>query len=252
MVSVPPPEAPVVSGTLPLTSAAAATRKSPRHAQNEDRFRILDGSHPYIAAARRGALFIICDGVSTVPRGREAAELSVSRIDSFFQRRPHIDSLRELVTEIDWELRAGARGSAACTLSLLWLADGRANVVHIGDSQVYRVRHGETLRITQAHRGGRGLGAYMGMGPEVAKVMQVWSDDLFAGDLFLLVTDGVTEVVPADELRDTWWALGASPALAAQAIISEVDRRKGTDDATALVVDVLDVETGPAGGAEPD
>lgn len=240
-LSLPPTDL-LDAGTLPLTSAAAATRKSPRHARNEDRYRILDGGHPYVAAARRGALFVICDGVSTVPRGREAAELTVSRIDSFFQRRPHVDSLRELVIEIDWELRAGGKGSAACTLSLLWLANGRATVVHIGDSQVYRVRHGEAMRITQAHRGGRGLGAYMGMGPEIGKVMQVWSDELFAGDLFLMVTDGVIEVVPVEELRETWWALGSSPALAAQAIINEVDNRHGTDDATALVVDVLDVE----------
>ena len=214
-------------GTLPLTSAAAATRRSPRHKRNEDQYRILDCEHPYVAATRRGSLFLVCDGVSTVPRGREAAELTVSRMDSFFQRRPHVDSLRELVIEIDW---------------MLWLAEGRANVVHVGDSQVYRVRHGETLRITKEHRGGRALGAYMGMGPEVGKVLQVWDDELFAGDLYLLVTDGVTEVVPVEELRDTWWAIGASPQHAAQAIINEVDRRKGTDDATALVVDVLDPE----------
>lgn len=229
-------------GTLPLTSAAAATRRSPRHRRNEDRFRILDCEHPYIVATRRGSLFVICDGVSTVPRGREAAELTVSRMDTFFQREPHVDSLRELVIEIDWELRAGGKGLSACTLSMLWLANGKANVVHVGDSEVYRVRHGETLRITQEHRGGRALGAYMGMGPEIGKVLQVWQDDLFAGDLFLLVTDGVTEVVPVEELRETWWAIGASPQRAAQAIINEVEQRRGTDDATALVVDVLDVE----------
>jgi len=234
-------------GTLALTTAAAATRRSPLHRENEDQYRILDGEHPYVAAARRGSLFVICDGVSTVPRGKEAAELTVSRMDSFFQRRPHVDSLRELVVEIDWELRAGGKGTAACTLSLLWLADGRATVVHVGDSQVYRVRHGETTRITRQHVGGRALGAYMGMGPEVGQVLQIWQDELFAGDLFLMVTDGVTEVLPADELNDTWWAIGASPQRVAQAIINEVDRRKGKDDATALVVDVLDVETGSLG-----
>lgn len=87
----------------------------------------------------------------------------------------------------------------------------------------------------------------MGMGPEVGQVLQIWQDELFAGDLFLMVTDGVTEVLPADELNDTWWAIGASPQRVAQAIINEVDRRKGKDDATALVVDVLDVETGSLG-----
>jgi serine/threonine protein phosphatase PrpC len=119
---------------------------------------------------------------------------------------------------------------------------GYANVVHVGDSQVYRVRHGEAVRITQDHRGGRALGAYVGMGPRVADVLQVWSEPLFVGDLYLLVTDGVTEVLGVDELLDTWWAFGGSPRRAAQAIIGEVERRSGKDDATALVVDVLAIE----------
>jgi protein phosphatase len=131
---------------------------------------------------------------------------------------------------------------AACTLSLLWLAYGHAHVVHVGDSQVYRVRHGDVVRITQNHRGGRALGAYVGMGPRVADVLQVWSEPLFVGDLYLMVTDGVTEVLGVDDLLDTWWAFGGSPRRAANAIIGEVERRAGTDDATALVVDVLAIE----------
>jgi protein phosphatase len=125
------------------------------------------------------------------------------------------------------------------------LAYGQATLVHVGDSQVYRVRHGECTRITRSHKGGRSLGAYLGMGPEIAQVLQVWCEPLFVGDLFLLVTDGVTEVLPADELADSWWATGGSPQRAANAIIAEVNRRGGQDDATALVVDVLAVESDP-------
>ncbi len=229
--------------TLPYSAGAAATRMGVRHSENEDRHRILDISHPGIAALRRGSLYAVCDGVSTVPRGRFAADLTCSRIDGFFDRfqAPRVESLTQLVSEIDWELRAGV-GIAACTLSLLWLAYGKATVLHVGDSQVYRVRHGAAERITREHRGGRALGAYVGMGPAVADVLQVWQEPLFVGDLFLLVTDGVTEVVAVDELLDTWWAFGGSPQRAAGAIIGEVERRGGKDDATALVVDVLAIE----------
>jgi mono/diheme cytochrome c family protein len=57
------------------------------------------------------------------------------------------------------------------------------------------------------------------------------------------VSDGVTEVVSSDELLDAWWTFGGSPARAARAIIDAVGRRNGRDDATALVVDVLALET---------
>ena len=230
--------------TLPFTSGAAATRAGGRHPQSDDRYRILDISHPAVAAQRRGSLYAVCDGVSTVPRGRYAADLTCARIDGFFDRyqAPRVESLAQLVSEIDWELRAAGTGQAACTLSLLWLAYGIAHVVHVGDSQVFRVRHGEAVQITENHRGGRALGAYVGMGPRVADVLQVWQDPLFVGDLFLLVTDGVTEVVAAEELLNTWWAFGGSPQRAANAIINEVDRRAGKDDATSVVVDVLAIE----------
>ncbi|MFZ5480687.1 MAG: PP2C family protein-serine/threonine phosphatase [Myxococcota bacterium] len=233
--------------TLPYTASAAASRAGPRHPQNDDRWRILDVSHPGVAAQRRGSLFAVCDGVSTVPRGRYAAELTCARIDGFFDRyqAPRVEALAQLVSEIDWELRAAGTGQAACTLSMLWLAYGTAHVVHVGDSQVYRVRHGVATRITENHRGGRALGAYVGMGPRVADVLQVWQEELFVGDLFLLVTDGVTEVLAPDALLDAWWAFGGSPQRAANAIIAEVESRNGKDDATALVVDVLAIEADP-------
>ena len=231
--------------TLPMTAAAAATRAGPRHKANEDQYRILDGSHPGVAAQARGCLYAVCDGVSSVPRGREAAHLTCSRIDSFFDRyrSPKVESLISIVSEVDWELRAEGRGIAACTLSMLWLAHGLATVVHVGDSQVYRVRHGEAVRITRNHRGGRALGAYVGMGPNVADVLQIWQEPVFVGDLFLLVTDGVTEVLDPDDLLNTWWAMGGSPTKAANAIIQEVQACEGEDDATALVVDVLAAES---------
>lgn len=231
--------------TLPYTTGAASTRAGSRHAVSDDRYRILDISHPAVAAQRRGSLYAVCDGVSTVPRGSWAADITCARIDGFFDRyqAPRVEALAQLVSEIDWELRAAGPGQAACTLSLLWLAYGRAHVVHVGDSQVYRVRHGEAVRITETHRGGRALGAYVGMGPRVADVLQIWEEPLFVGDLFLLVTDGVTEVVAVDDLLNAWWAFGGSPQRAVTAIINEVNRREGQDDATALVVDVLAIET---------
>jgi serine/threonine protein phosphatase PrpC len=235
--------------TLPLTAAHASTRTGPRHVNNEDQFRILDGGHPLVATLRRGALYAVCDGVSSTPRGREAAELGAARIEDFFnpQTPPRLETLVQLVSEVDWELREGRKGEAACTFSALWLAHGRAHVVHVGDSQVFRVRHGQCERLTQVQKGRSALNAFLGMGPKVADVLQVWEEPLYVGDLFLLLTDGVTEVMQPDELLDAWWAVGGATSRAAHAIVSEVDRRGSTDDATVLVVDVLAVEqTTPA------
>lgn len=229
--------------TLPLTCAGAATRRGPKHADNEDQCRLLDVSHPLVERMRRGVLYAVLDGVSTTPRGREAAEIGASRLAGFYDEVtvPRLASLLQLVGEIDWELREVKKGDAACTIALLWLASGMATVVHVGDSQVYRVRDGVVENVTRHKRPG-GLAQFVGMGPRVAEIAQVWQEPLHTGDLFLLVTDGVTEVVGPDEIVDFWWGADGSCARAAQAVIREVDRRSGQDDATVVLVDVLAAE----------
>ncbi len=231
------------SRTLPLSRAAAMSRTGPTHAECEDRFRILDGKHPAVATSGRGCLYAVCDGVSTVARGRWAAELTCARLDDFLgEAHPaSVPRIVDVLCDIDAQLAAQGIGQAACTLSLVWLAWGQAHVVHVGDSEVFRVRHGEVTRIASPSAGG-GLRAYLGMG-NVEEHLQTWSEPMFAGDLFMLVTDGVTEVLRVHELLDTWWAFGGDARRVASAVIAEVERRRGRDDATALVVDVLAVET---------
>lgn len=233
-----------MGATLPLTSAAAATRTGPKHAANEDQFRILDGHHPLVERLARGYLFAVADGVSTSPRGREAAEIGCARMSGFYDAAaaPRLETLLQLMSEIDWELRSGRKGDAACTLSTLWLAHGYATVVHVGDSQIYRMRDGEVRRLTRPKRG-QGLTSFVGMGPRLAEVVEVWREPLYDGDLFVLVTDGVTEVVDPEEVADLWWEGGGSPRRTVDMVIREVERRGGGDDATILVVDVLSRET---------
>lgn len=232
--------------TLPLAQAAAATLRGRSHARNEDGFRILDAQHPAVRAAGRGNLYVVADGVSTAPRGREAAEIACARIEGFYD--PHgteaVQSLIALCHEIDWELRERGAGDAACTLSLLWLHHGLATVVHVGDSAVFRGRHGTLRRVTRSNRGRRSLGGFLGMGPGLDEALEIWQEPLFEGDLFVLATDGVTTDVSAGQMLDAWWASGGSPQRCASAILAEVGRRGGDDDATVLVVDVLGLETG--------
>jgi len=83
------------------------------------------------------------------------------------------------------------------------------------------------------------------MGPRLAEVVEVWREPLYDGDLFLLVTDGVTDVVDPEEVIDLWWDGGGSPRSTVETVIREVERRGGQDDATILLVDVLGRESSP-------
>ncbi len=231
--------------TLPLVSVGSATLRGRSHRNNDDSVAVLDDRVAEVVQLRRGTLFAVCDGVSTVPAGGWAAQVTCERLISFFDTdvQPSQDGLLQLINEIDWELRGKGVGKAACTLSALWLADRAAHLVHVGDSEVFRVRHGEIEPITKLHTKGRRLGAYMGMGPRLNKATQLWSGPLFVGDLFFLTTDGVTGLLSPDELLAEWWASGCRPQVAAEAVIDLVKERHGADDATIVVVDVLSMES---------
>jgi len=197
-----------------------------------------------VVQLRRGTLFAVCDGVSTVPDGGWAARLTCERLVSFFDTDvpPTPEGLLQLVNEIDWELRGRGEGRAACTLSALWLADRGAHMINVGDSQVFRVRHDVIEPLTSGGNGPR-LGAYMGMGPSLNEAAELWRGPLFAGDLFFLATDGVTGLVGAAELLECWWECGGQPQACADAAVDLVGQRKGSDDATLVVVDVLSLES---------
>lgn len=185
----------------------------------------------------RGQLFAVADGVSTVRMGQWAARLTCLRIEQFFfdDHPIRVDTLTQLVGEIDWELRGEGRGAAACTLSILWLHGHEADAVHVGDSAIYRLRGNDISRITQIHGGGRGLHAFMGMGPNVSEVCQVVHTPLRSGDVFFLVTDGVSDFVSPQELASAWVCSGGDPDRCAASILEMVSEREGNDDATVVV-----------------
>jgi serine/threonine protein phosphatase PrpC len=83
----------------------------------------------------------------------------------------------------------------------------------------------------------------MGMGPRLNDVAQLWRGPLFVGDLFILTTDGVSELLTPSELLDHWWASGGQPQACAERVLAEVEEQNGADDASLVVVDVLSLES---------
>ena len=235
--------------TLPLVAVGSASLRGRTHRNNDDSVCVLDARVAEVVQLRRGTLFAVCDGVSSVPDGGWAAKITCERLVSFFDTDvpPNEEGLLQLINEIDWELRGRGVGQAACTLSALWLADRTAHLVHVGDSEVFHVRHGLIEGITERQGRGRRLGAYMGMGPQLNEVAQLWRGPLFVGDLFILTTDGVTELIAPDELMNCWWASGGNPQQCAEAVLGLVEMRHGADDASLVVVDVLSLESNQHG-----
>lgn len=196
-----------------------------------------------------GALYAVADGVSTSPRGRWAARHTCKRLEGLLREgRPvDLDDLVDLVSEVDWELREGGRGSAACTLSVCWLRDDFSCILHVGDSAVYRVRDGRVMRLSRDMSSGSRLESYLGMGASITDQLQVHCEPLADRDGILLTTDGVYGVIRHTELAGWWLQTGRDPEACVRGVVAEVARRQGQDDATVVAVAVDD----PARGARP-
>lgn len=221
--------------------AAAASRPSPHHVECEDAWAIYVRDH-----SEGDGLFVVCDGVSTARAGLAAATLACNRIGQFDEpgTRRHPDTLAQLVSEIDWELRGTGR-HAKCTLAMTWVDGTDAHVFTVGDSPVYRLRDGRA-RQAGAERTGtfRRLAAFLGMGPSVAEVLTVDRWPLQPGDVLMLMSDGILEALDEDDLAEIWERSG-EPDQCAREIISEVARVGVDDDATVIVVELQGQRDGP-------
>ncbi len=230
-----------MKGWRPSTRAWAATRRGATHDRNEDAYCLLDSPSRTQGASDRGVIYGVSDGVSTGARGDWASQHAVERLGQFFERNTVMskDSLVQIIGEIDWELRGEKKGQAACTLAAVWIHQGQLHLFQVGDSHVFRVRGPEIHCLTVEEGQGRKLDHYLGMGPAIAEVMRVKSGPVQAGDVFVMVTDGVSELVDAETIAAMWARSHGDPATCAEAIIGEVARANVEDDATVLVALIL-------------
>jgi serine/threonine protein phosphatase PrpC len=230
-----------MKGWRPSTRAWAATRRGASHERNEDAYCLLDSPSRTAGSVDRGVIYAVSDGVSTGARGDWASQLAVERLGQFYERNTSAskDAVIQIIGEVDWELRGEKKGQAACTLAAVWIHRGELHLFQVGDSHVFRIRGGEMHCLTHQEGHGRKLNHFLGMGPSVSEVMRTKSGPVEAGDVFVMITDGISEAVDADLISALWTSARGDPATCAEAIIGAVARANVNDDATVLVALIL-------------
>ena len=174
------------------------------------------------------AVFAVADGMGGHLAGEVASRMAIEAVQRMAREneRLGIASLREAVACAHETILAHAQDHIECagmgtTLSVLWLGENYAYIAHVGDSRIYRLREGSLTQITQDHslveelvRAGlitreqarthprrniitRALGTHGENEPDLLVT------DVQDGDVFLLCTDGLTGMVPDDEIERT-------------------------------------------------
>ena len=199
-----------------------------------------------------GAIAAIADGVSMGGMGREAAQTTVtSLVRDYFGTPETWDTTvaldRIIGAQNAWLAGLNRRRHPACgltTLTALVLRGQSYSLAHVGDTRAYLLRAGEVTQLTHDHAVEHPDFSHKllrAVGAEDRLVVDYSQGDLHVGDVFVLLSDGVHNVVPAKRLKAL--ALDSAQALSEQLVQTALEQGS-RDNATALVVRVLGVLDG--------
>jgi len=204
------------------------------------------------------AVYVAADGMGGYAAGEVASRLLVDTVRGCLAGHDVIGTadLRDAVL-------AGNRSILNCvarhpeyqgmgtTATILHLESGEARWAHVGDSRLYLLRDNELRQITRDHSYVEGLVARGTITREEARshpkknmllrAVGIGSDldvdtgsfPLADGDVFLLATDGLTNMVDDSSITALLRIPESDPA---KALVAEARRCGGRDNITALVV----------------
>jgi protein phosphatase len=219
---------------------------------NEDFYGVVTpAQEPQVLA--RGVAVAIADGVSATGEGRLASETTVkSLLRDYYGTPPgwgiprSLDKLLRATN--DWLLalneRRPDRDGAVSTLSMVLFRGNGYYLAHVGDTRVYRWRRDVFKQLTSDHTWRRSDMRHVlkrAVGLDSHLVVDYTDGELLEGDVFVLASDGIWEVLGDHAMRET---LAQAPDVATAArhlverSIENQVKYMGRNDATAVVVAV--------------
>lgn len=219
------------------------TPRDPGHA-SEDAFRVQQRDGLLIAA--------LADGLGAARQGRVAAQRAVDMMTDYFIGRPRAWSARRALTEFaaqinrvffqESQLFHGAP-ELLCTLSAVAIEGGMLYGLNVGDSPIMLSRRGALLPLSENHvREESGMEHVLtkAVGAVSSLEPHVFETPLENGDVIVLCSDGVSTPLAAARLSDLFLRPPSALTLVTAATQIATDREELRDDASAIVIEVLE------------
>jgi protein phosphatase len=228
-----------------------------------------------IATDPRLGLAVLADGMGGYRAGEVASAMAVSVIlqelrEGLRLHPPqHLDEdsgytlgsllVRDAVLRANESIYQAAQEQPACqgmgtTLVSLLFYDNQVSVAHVGDSRLYRLRRGEIEQLTVDHSLMQELidrGFYtpeearrnvqknlvtraVGVDPTVNADLQ--EEPVLPGDLYLLCSDGLSDLVDDQSIHSTLNRYGADLPEAARRLVEQANANGGTDNISVILV----------------
>lgn len=231
---------------------------------HSDTGRVRQNNEDAIAFDVDRAVAILADGMGGLAHGEVASQVAVdavlTQLAAAGERSEEV--LRAAVETANLEVREAGRSQAIemGTTLVAWMAANRGQcfVAHVGDSRVYRIRDGKIERLTSDHSmvqqmiddgviseaeaqtspNRNVITRALGLEEKVDVEVRSWV--YTPRDLFLLCSDGLTDMVGDSELAkicDSWGGDGAgSLKVLADMLVRTANDAGGHDNVSVLLV----------------
>lgn len=162
------------------------------------------------------AVIAIADGIGGLDKGEAASEMALTRLKELLEKIPDdlsSQELKEVFNVYTQETNSLMSKGIGSTIAGLFLYRGKVFRFHAGDSRIYLLRNGGLMRLTIDHSlresGGKpdapsniitnSLGGGGSAFIDFAEIEQPFLN----GDIYLLSSDGLHDLVPPAVISDT-------------------------------------------------
>jgi PPM family protein phosphatase len=210
--------------------------------------------------------FAIADGMGGARAGEIAAGLAANVLEH--GQVPHsADGIVGLIDEANrriWERSVQDPDTAGMgttvTAALVDADDGKVVIGHVGDSRAYLYRDSRLEQLTtdhslvvelvesgiltpeEAERHPQRSAITRAVGTEPTVEVDAFSVDGQPGDLYLICSDGLTDMLTADEVEEIIEEKDADPTRTANALVAAANERGGEDNITVVLFEVVETD----------
>jgi len=244
-----------------------------------DTGRVRDHNEDAIGSNREAGLYVLADGMGGYNAGEVASSIAVKIVKDIVNEavdredRAAVESdtglmrqtivLRDAISRANKVIHQTAQSQASCegmgtTIVACMFYDNRLSIAHVGDSRLYRVQDGRLEQITMDHSLLQELvdrGFYSreeaevstnrnyvtrALGVEPTVQVDLAEIDVKPGDLFMLCSDGLTDMVDDEEIHLTISTFSANLETVGQQLIQLSNEHGGKDNISVVLAQALE------------
>jgi PPM family protein phosphatase len=208
-------------------------------------------------------LFAIADGMGGAQAGEVASRLAAAAVREIGAGAGGEERIFELIQEAN--RRVYDRSSSdpntsgmGTTMTVALVADGAVAFGHVGDSRAYLIRDGQMEQLTEDHSLVNELLKTGKLSPEEAEThpqrsvitravgtdpdvdVDTFTVSVQTGDLFLLCSDGLTDIVSEDDILGVVERNRGDIERALRTLVKQANRGGGEDNITVVAFEIAD------------